>query len=243
MVPDYYAMLGVDPRVDRAALEAALARCQPLWSSGTRNPKTKHTYQSYLDQIPELRRTLLGDPTVRAAYDAELAAAERRRWMQKSQVTAEKTAWLEVVSHAQSHLTEPAERARYDRTLRLEAEDALNESITFALKGLSRLDPGTRAALIDEATARGIMPERAEALIARSCRAQGVLRDGTPTTPTLSGPLRYLRCRSCAGVTDFAQVAGLSDRAECRHCRASLHWQCPACRQIRWVDEARCSCG
>ena len=77
MVPDYYAMLGVDPGADRAALEAALARCQPVWSSGTRNPKTKHTYQSYLDQIPALRQALLGDPSARAAYDAELAAARR----------------------------------------------------------------------------------------------------------------------------------------------------------------------
>src|SRR3954468_21629983 len=77
MVPDYYAMLGVDPGSDRATLEAALARNQPLWSSGTRNPKNKHTYQSYLDQIPALRRTLLGDPMARAAYDAELAAARR----------------------------------------------------------------------------------------------------------------------------------------------------------------------
>src|SRR5271163_3240809 len=77
MVADYYAMLGADPGADRPSLEAALARCQPTWSSGTRNPKTKHTYQSYLDQIPEIRRALLGDPNVRAAYDAELAAAKR----------------------------------------------------------------------------------------------------------------------------------------------------------------------
>src|SRR6185503_18293747 len=72
-----YAMLGVDPGADRAAIEAALATCQPLWSSGTRNPKNKHTYQSYLDQIPALRQALLGDPAARAAYDAELAAARR----------------------------------------------------------------------------------------------------------------------------------------------------------------------
>src|SRR5436305_799230 len=259
MVADYYAMLGADPGADRASLESALARCQPTWSSGTRNPKTKHTYQSYLDQIPEIRRTLLGDPAARAAYDAELAAAkraerdqkldelqrlvrlraakggltvgdrsllreqagrlgltpddldrliepipprpeapaevdavdpipdildavtrkqirvaldhlrrrdlydalgvardapaaevaaradaERRRWMQKTQVTAEKTAWLEVVSHAQSHLGSPDPRARYDRTLALEAEERLGESIAFAIRGLSKLDHGTR---------------------------------------------------------------------------------------------------
>src|SRR5258707_2369506 len=77
MLTDYYAMLGVDPGADSAVVEAALARNQPIWSSGTRNPKNKHTFQSYLDQIPAMRRTLLGDPTVRAAYDAELAAAQR----------------------------------------------------------------------------------------------------------------------------------------------------------------------
>src|SRR5258707_8849961 len=77
MVADYYAMLRADPRGDRSSLEAAPARCQPAWSSGTRNPKTKHTYQSYLDQIPALRQALLGDASARAAYDAERAAALR----------------------------------------------------------------------------------------------------------------------------------------------------------------------
>src|SRR3954463_7106285 len=77
MVTDYYAMLGIDPGADSVAVEAALARNQPIWSSGTRNPKNKHTFQSYLDQIPALRQALLGDPAARAAYDAELAAATR----------------------------------------------------------------------------------------------------------------------------------------------------------------------
>jgi hypothetical protein len=67
MVPDYYAMLGVEPGADRAAVEAALARQQPIWSSGTRNPKNKHTYQSYLDQIPAIRQALLGDPAASSA--------------------------------------------------------------------------------------------------------------------------------------------------------------------------------
>src|SRR4051812_40636485 len=74
MVPDFYAMLGIEPEADRAAIESALSRNQPIWSSGTRNPKTKHTYQSYLDQIPALRQALLGDPLSRSAYDAELSA-------------------------------------------------------------------------------------------------------------------------------------------------------------------------
>lgn len=360
MVADYYAMLGVDPGSDRAALEAALAKCQPLWSSGTRNPKTKHTYQSYLDQIPALRQALLGDPSARAAYDAELAAArrverdrkldvlqrlvrlraakggltvtdrtllrdeavrlgltaddldrlvelippqpeapgdgdddppdppadvldpatrrqirvalehlrrrdlyealelprdapaeevaaradvERRRWMQKAQVTAEKTAWLEVVSHAQSHLTAPEARRRYDRTLLLEAEEALAASIAFALRHLSRLDPGTRSALLDEAAATGIAPDRADRLIARACRSQGVARDSPARTSTAAAPApRLLRCRSCAGVTDFGQAARQKQPA-CRHCRAPLRWDCPICRKGHWVDEPRCPCG
>src|SRR5262249_4308988 len=84
------------------------------------------------------------------------ADAERRRWMKKTQVTAEKTAWLEVVALSQSHLGSPSARARYDRTLALEAEEALGASIGFALQGLSRLDAGTRAVLLDEAAALGI---------------------------------------------------------------------------------------
>ena len=82
MVPDYYARLGVDPGAERAEIEAALKRMQPVWSMGTRNPKTRHANQLYLDEIPALRKALLSDPASRAAYDAELAmvqAAERDR--------------------------------------------------------------------------------------------------------------------------------------------------------------------
>ncbi len=82
MVPDYYARLGVDPRADRAEIEAALKRMQPAWSMGTRNPKTRHANQLYLDEIPALRKALLSDPAARAAYDAEISmiqVAERER--------------------------------------------------------------------------------------------------------------------------------------------------------------------
>ncbi len=358
MVADYYAMLGADPGADRAAIESALARCQPAWSSGTRNPKNKHKFQSYLDQIPAIRRALLGDPATRAAYDAELASArraerdvqldelqrlvrlraakggltvadrtllraeadrlglhrddldrltepippkpdspseaeavdpapdvldavtrkqigvtldhlrrrdlydalgvardapaaeiadradaERRRWMQKTQVTAEKTAWLEVVSHAQSHLVPPQARGRYDRTLGAEAEDQLGRSIAFALQGLPRLDYGTRAVLIGEATALGIPPERADVLIGRGCRALGVTRDAPAMLMTTIDRPRYLRCRSCSGLTEFDEASDRARRPECRHCRASLQWSCPACKRVRWVDEPRCACG
>ncbi|HWE36039.1 MAG TPA: hypothetical protein VG406_05645 [Isosphaeraceae bacterium] len=358
MVPDYYAMLGIEPGVDRATIEAALAKCQPAWSSGTRNPKNKHTFQSYLDQIPALRQALLGDPSTRAAYDAELAAArraererkldelqrlvrlraakggltvadralllgeatrlglteadldrlaqpypekapdaveddpvdptpdvvdpttrrqirlalehlrrrdlydvldlprdaptvellaradaERQRWMQKSQVTAEKTAWLEAVSYAQSHLGKPDARARYDRTLTLEAEEALLASMRFVLDGVAALDSGTRQALIDEGTALGVAPDRASRLIRRACRAQGVAIDGGGSSAPGDGPRRLLRCRSCSGLTDFADAARPGGSPTCRHCDAPLQWECPVCRRSRWVDEPRCACG
>ncbi|HEU5118335.1 MAG TPA: hypothetical protein VFT74_17085, partial [Isosphaeraceae bacterium] len=77
MVADYYGMLGVPPDSDRIAIEAALAKCQPEWSSKTRHPSKGTLYQSYLDQVPAIRRTLLGDPAERAAYDAERAAVLR----------------------------------------------------------------------------------------------------------------------------------------------------------------------
>ena len=71
MVPDYYARLGVDPGAERAEIEAALKRMQPAWSMGTRNPKTRHANQLYLDEIPALRKALLSDP--------DLAGGLRRR--------------------------------------------------------------------------------------------------------------------------------------------------------------------
>ncbi len=260
MVPDYYARLGVDPKADRTEIDAALQRKQPAWSMGTRNPKTRHANQLYLDEIPALRRALLSDPATRAAYDAELAVnhraerdrkfdelqrrvrlraakgglgpsdrgllideaarlglneddllritrpipnlveapsvngdaeldldppadvldpstrrqirmalehlgcrdlydaigltrdapasditaradTERQRWMKKAQVTAEKTAWLEVITHAQSHLGSPRLRARYDRTLALETEESFDRLADFALKGLRAARP------------------------------------------------------------------------------------------------------
>ncbi|HEY2156010.1 MAG TPA: fibronectin type III domain-containing protein [Isosphaeraceae bacterium] len=360
MVSDYYAMLGVDPRADRPSIESALERCRHQWSSGTRNPKYKHTYQSYLDQVPEIRRRLLGDPTARAAYDAELAAeaeaararkldelqrlvrlraakggltvrdrsllrdravalgltgddlarliepippraeapaeveppepaddaldpvtrrqiraaldlvakrdlydalglardtdiaevlaradAERQRWMRKSGVTAEKTAWLEVVSYAQSHLGQPPGREKYDRSLARDAEEDFGQAVVFALEGLNSLDPGTRSVLLDEASARGIAPDRAERLLVRACREKGVARDGgpAPLMPGGDAPARYLRCRACGGVVAFDRVKKDPDRSACRHCRAPLRWECPSCRSGHWVDEPRCPCG
>ena len=109
-------------------------------------------------------------------YIEARADEERQRWMKKAQVTAEKTAWLEIITHGQSHLSSPKARARYDRTLAQEAEESFEGLAAFALKGLSRLDPGTLDALINEAAALGISSERADRLIGRICRRSGVTR-------------------------------------------------------------------
>lgn len=358
MVPDYYEMLGISSDADRSAIEEALARCQPKWSAGARNPKHRHTFQSYLDQIPTIRASLLGDLATRAGYDAELAAQrrqqldrkldelqrlirlrsakggltvsdrdrlkaeaqrlgvpgdalsrllepipplpetppepiepddlpgdvidsatrgqirrtldhlgrldlydalglkrdapqseilnradeERQRWRQKTRVSAEMTAWLEVIAYAQSHLGTSKARARYDRTLERESEDRFRVAIRFSLDGESRLAPGTRLALLDEAASLGIVPDRALRLIRKSCRELGIVTDQPPPgDQSPAGPMRLLRCRSCRGVTELSD-SGRNSRA-CRHCGDSLRWECPICHRDHWVDEPRCSCG
>jgi hypothetical protein len=374
MLPDYYARLGIVQTANSAEIEAALRCKQPAWSMGTRNPKTRHANQLFLDEIPALRRALLGDPSARAAYDAELAMvqaaererkmddlqrrvrlraakgglnaadrkllaeeasdlglgeeelhrltrpipnliesmgrngeieldldppadvldpstrrqiqmalehlgcrdlydalgvahdapvshvvsradAERQRWMKKTQVTAEKTAWLEIITHAQSHLSSPRARARYDRTLSLEAEERFESLAGFALKGLGHLDAGTHSALTEEAAAAGILPERADRLLGRICRRLGVVREigsvappthgSSPTSAHPNGATKFtlLRCRQCSGVSEMSPVARKSSTPRCRHCGASLKWNCPVCRTIQWVDERRCQCG
>ena len=379
MVPDFYARLGVDPGAQMSEIEAALKRLQPAWSMGTRNPKTRHANQLYLDEIPSLRKALLSDPASRAAYDAELAVAqiaehdrkldelqkrvrlraakgglsasdrklladeaaklglseddvlrvtrpipdliesihsngeaeldqdppadvldpstqrqirvalehlgcrdlydalgvsrdappsyiairadeERQRWMKKAQVTAEKTAWLEVIAHAQSHLGSPKARGRYDRTLAQETEDSFQALATFALNGLRHLDASTESALIEEAAALGIPSERADRLLGRLCRKSGVRREHGAVTPlaassfsaqpsaiaaNANGAAKYslLRCRHCAGVTELSPVARKANTARCRHCGSSLKWDCPICKRVAWVDERRCACG
>ena len=141
--------------------------------------------------------------------------------MKKAQVTAEKTAWLEVITHAQSHLGSARSRARYDRTLALEAEEAFDSLAEFTLKGLKRLDPGTRAALVEEAAALGIVADRADRLIARLCRRLDINREGGSVTPlpnpgstrdarpaaNVAQRFTLLRCRNCGGVTELSPVA------------------------------------
>ncbi len=180
--------------------------------------------------------------------------------MKKAQVTAEKTAWLEIITHAQSHLGSTKTRARYDRTLAQETEESFVNVAEFVLNGLTRLDPGTQSALMEEAAAVGIPSERADRLLRRICRRLNVARDhgavtphspehgpaaGALAPPQSNGAARFtiVRCRHCTGVTEMSPVARKASMARCRHCGASLKWDCPVCKKGLWVDERRCSCG
>lgn len=281
MVPDYYEMLGVDPRAGPSAIARALERCLPVWSSGTRNPKAKLRSQAALDLVPALRQALLAGPDARAAYDRELAAwrrserdrqidelerrvrlraakgyltdsdratlrieavrrglseddlarliaavparpaaraaafeeqngellgpsvrrqlkitldhlgrkdlyealelpresapnalreraeALRRHWARRVPNTAEKSAWLDVAAFALTHLGTPEARARYDRTLVAESQEAFADVVRFTLAGAPRLGASTLAALIEEAARLGISPEQARLVIDR----------------------------------------------------------------------------
>jgi hypothetical protein len=182
-----------------------------------------------------------------AAEIIDRADALRRRWMQKAQVTADKTAWLEAVTFAQAHLTTPEARARYDRTLRLEAEESFQTLVEFAVEGLSRLDPTTSSALSREAERLGVAAERADRMIRHVCRRQN-LTTAAPTGTSGAGasarPLRVLRCRSCGGVSPVdPQQSNDASRALCPHCGASFRWKCPGCGLAHWNDQTRCACG
>ena len=127
----------------------------------------------------------------------------------------------------------------------LEAEESLTELIEWTLTGLSRLDPGPQAALIDEATGMGIVPERTERLIQRVCRRLGVARELSALPATAGPTLRLIRCRGCSALIDFHQLTAVSlpDATACKRCGTSLRWDCPNCRQAHWVDQPRCRCG
>ena len=129
------------------------------------------------------------------AYISARADEERQRWMKKTQVTAEKTAWLEVIAHAQSHLSSAKARGRYDRTLALEAEESFEGLASFALKDVSRLDPGRSGVLVEEAAAAGIAADRADRLIGKLCRRLGVERELGAVAPLASPARAFSRRR------------------------------------------------
>ncbi len=228
------------------------------------DPSTRRQIRMALDHLGcrDLYDALGLTRDATASDTSARADAERQRWMKKAQVTAEKTAWLEIVTHAQSHLGSPRARARYDRTLALEAEESFDALADFSLKGLKRLDPGTRAALIEEAAALGIAPDRADRLIGRICRrldithepgsispapapSPGLYSTPSPAAPGVNGVQKFtlLRCRQCGGVTELSPVARKAGAARCPHCGSSLRWECPVCKRTPWVDEPQCPCG
>ena len=72
---------------------------------------------------------------------------------------------------------------------------------------------------------------------------------GSPgTAPAAFSPMniayQQLRCRNCSGVTEVSPVGRRSrGSARCRHCGASLKWDCPVCHRGHWIDEPKCDCG
>ena len=276
MVPDYYARLEVDPKADRAEIEAALQRKQPAWSMGTRNPKNRQHISSTSTRSPRCggrswairpaaRRTTpswpspagpsgsasstscngwsasapprgdSGRPIASCCRRGDPARAERggpaaahpadpesrpggerqRRRRDRHRPAGRRPRPVHppadprgagapgpsrpvrrpgrharcpglrhrrprrcrapaVDEEGPGHRREDRlargrrpravaprlarSRARYDRTLALEAEEAFDDLARFTLKGLGRLDQGTRAALVAEAAALGIAP-------------------------------------------------------------------------------------
>ena len=112
-----------------------------------------------------------------ASIIAARADEERQRWMRKAQVTAEKTAWLEIIAHAQSHLTSPKARARYDRTLLLEAEERFDAVTALCPPGTDAARPGNaRGARSRKRPRWGSAPSGPTGCSHRACRKLGVPR-------------------------------------------------------------------
>src|SRR3954451_15883973 len=161
MVPDYYARLGGDPGAEPAEMEGALRKQQPVWSMGTRNPKTRHTNQLYLDEVPALRRALLGGRDARLAYDAELAAAqvgERERKLDELQ--------RKIRLRAAKGGLAPADRSLLrDEAARLGLDEGVLDRLTRLIPGLTgssrvdraeEADPDPPADVLDPSTRRQI---------------------------------------------------------------------------------------
>ena len=149
------------------------------------DPSTRRQIRSALEHLGcrDLYDALGLPRDAPASVIAARADEERQRWMRKAQVTAEKTAWLEIISHAQSHLTSPKARARYDRTLTLEAEETVRRRDRVRPQGPaagSTREPA--AALVEEAARPG---DRLRA--GRSADGPGLPQAGGGARPRLGG--------------------------------------------------------
>lgn len=208
---------------------------------------TRRMIKDVLDQIQKNNLYEVLDLPRGASLDQIKTSAEelRKQWNNKSQTTAEKTAWLDAATFAQSHLCDPQKRARYDRTLVHMAEEEFQDAAKFAIGVLRALDDGTKRELLFEASRKGIEANRAEILMKRLCKDLDVEWDSARAAWYADAAVvdrRELRCYSCFGLTDHAKVARES-QPECRHCRGSLKWECPSCKTAHWVDKKRCDCG
>lgn len=152
-------------------------------------------------------------------------------------------AWAEALALAQVHLGTREARAWYDRGREAERLERYEQTLGFVLRGLTRLDPNTREALIQEAAGLGIPPERAERRLRAACRREGVaIEIPAGGLPPHDPRRRWLRCRVCGGLTEYSW-AEIHGGGQCRHCRGVLRWVCPVCQHRMWVDEPRCRCG
>ena len=108
------------------------------------DPSTRRQIRGALDHLGcrDLYDALGVSRDAPVSYIASRADAERQRWMKKAQVTAEKTAWLEIITHAQSHLTSAKIRSRYDRTLAQETEESFETLVRVCSQGIEPARPG-----------------------------------------------------------------------------------------------------
>jgi hypothetical protein len=135
-------------------------------------------------------------------------------------------------------------RARYDRTLASAAEGSFRESIDFALESVATILATARTALLDEAGRLGLAPDRAAIVLEEECRKRDVrVLDADEDGTSKPAPSRWLRCRRCGGVTALERPGQALGSVSCRHCQASLRWDCPLCKRSSLVDEVACSCG
>lgn len=193
--------------------------------------RRKHLYD-VLDLAPDASREEIEERLEMARRDLRRGATH----------TEEGRLWQAALVQVQAHLIGAEARTRYDRTRCLEASEELERIITFTLRGVRKLDLATRDMLLQEAAGLGIGSEPADRVVRRVCRREGVAIEVNSAGIIPDTHRRWLRCRVCGGLTEYT-FAEIHSSGQCRHCRTSLRWACPVCRQGLWVDEPRCRCG
>lgn len=196
--------------------------------------------------LDALRRRDLYD-LLDLAQDAPLSeiahrATEIRNQNTKRGTIEDAATWLTAMRLVQTHLTTPDARARYDRSVTADSIDRFSQVVTATVRGQPRLDAATHRALLEEGNALGLDTGRAQRAVRRVCRFEGVILDAAAPSLPPAAATRWLRCRACGGLTDFAR-ADVAAAGQCKHCRNTLRWECPICKAGAWVDEPTCRCG